>query len=269
MANFSRFSRKRLGEILVNEGLITTQQIQEALDAQGNTGEMLGETLVRLGYITEEKIAITLAEQFQLPYITASSYDVPKEMSKLIPVQYMLDHLFVPLDTFDKVIIVAVAGLLSDEVLDEIRERTGCEVFPYIATMGDVRQALEKLYPELFQLGPSASRVQGIEYTQALGHEDEEFESAEAALDAALPSDFDTGLPAGEAPPPRVSPAPAPAAGPTDGNSGNSKGKKKKPPQRPPGRPAKPAGGGPEDEDTSWESLFDEADESVRKDLTD
>ena len=59
MANFSRFSRKRLGEILVNEGLISTQQIQEALDAQGNTGEMLGETLVRLGYITEEKIAIT------------------------------------------------------------------------------------------------------------------------------------------------------------------------------------------------------------------
>ncbi len=283
MANFSKFTRKRLGEILVNEGLITTGQIQEALEAQGNTGEMLGETLVRLGYITEEKIASTLADQFQLPFIQASSYDIEKSMSKVIPVQYMLDHLFVPLDTFGDVLIIAIAGLLTDDVISEIRDRTKCEVFVYIATMGDVRKALEKMYPELFQLGPSQQQVTGIGYTEAISQgepaveeTDDGFDSAEAALDAILPDGEAATAPAPTSR--KTSPAGSgrrKAAGAGRGgkarrgaNSKNNNNNNKKG-NRPAGaRPAPQAGGG-EEEDDSWESLFDEADESVRKDLTD
>lgn len=279
MANFTKFTRKRLGEILVNEGLITTGQIQEALEAQGNTGEMLGETLVRLGYITEEKIASTLADQFQLPFIDASNYDIDKGMSKMIPVQYMLDHLFVPLDTFGNVLVIAIAGLLTDDVINEIRERTNSEVFVYISTMGDVRKALEKMYPELFQLGPAATQVAGIGYTEAIEHADEDaldgFDSAEAALDAILPEG--EAAPVAPAPPPRTKPpAPAPARGKKPaaagkgGNSGNNNHGKGKAAKRGGARPApQPASAGGEDEDDTWESLFDEADESVRKDLGD
>lgn len=285
MANFSKFTRKRLGEILVNEGLVSTQQIQEALEAQGNTGEMLGETLVRLGYITEDRIAITLADQFQLPFINPSVYDIPKEMAQQIPVQYMLDHLFVPIDNFGKVVVVAIGGLLNDDVIQEIKQITSCEVFVYIATMGDVRKALEKLYPQLFQLGPTGASVRGIGYTQALGHtEGLEYDSPEAALDKMLPEDGEgdgdgkgkpKAAPARPARPgtgvrrpgtarkPGAPPRPAPAKPGNSGNSGNSK--KKKPP---PAGPVRPSGSSGEDEDDTWESLFDEADESVRKDLT-
>ena len=269
MANVSKFTRKRLGEILVNEGLVSTKQIQEALEAQGNTGEMLGETLVRLGYITEEKIASTLCDQFQLPFIVASSYDIPKEMAKQIPVQYMLDHLFVPLDSFNKVMVVAMAGMLNQEVVGEIEQITGCEVQPFIATMGDVRKSLERLFPHLFQLGPSGASVRGIGYTEAIGHtEGIGYATAEAALDDALP-EGDGKQAVEKADKPAVEKAGKPAAREgNSGNSGNSKRKKPSPPAaRPPARPAPAPAPAVEEEDDTWESLFDAADESVRKDL--
>ena len=287
MANFSKFTRKRLGEILVNEGLVSTQQIQEALDSQGTTGEMLGETLVRLGHTSENKIAITLADQFQLPFINASSYDIPKEMVKQIPVQYMLDHLFVPLDNFGKVMVVAIAGLLNQEVIKEIEQITNCEVFVYIATMGDVRKALEKLYPQLFQLGPTSASVRGIDYTQAIGHtEGLEYDSPEAALEAVLGGDGGEGgttapaasTPAEKAPGgrkarpgapsrPAQRPGTARKGRPAPAKAGNSKGGNSGGNNKPKAAAPAPPAAQPQEEDDTWESLFDEADESVRKDL--
>ena len=282
MANFGKFGRKRLGEILVNEGLVSRQQIDEALAAQGNAGELLGETLVRLGHITEDRIASTLVEQLDLPFIIASSYDIPKEMAKLIPVQYMLDHLFVPLDQFGNVLVIAIAGLLNEEVVGEIKRITGGEVFPYISTMGDVRKALERLYPHLFQLGPDQADVRGIGYTQAIGHtQGLEYESAEEALDGALPeggvrpaSGPSGGVPrattrrAGGVKPVGAKGGNSSSGKRNSGNSGNSKKGKSAPPRRAAGgKPVAKSTAGGTEEDDSWESLFDDADESVRRDL--
>jgi hypothetical protein len=150
MADLEKITKKKLGEILVAEGLINQEQVAEALRVQEKTGERLGEVLVKAGYTTETEIAKTLCAQFAKPYIKASRYDIPKDVLSLLPPKLMVEHDFVPLDRFGNLLIVAMAGLLDANCLAQIQKLAGCDVEVYIATSSDVRQTLRKLYPDLY-----------------------------------------------------------------------------------------------------------------------
>ena len=71
MVNIAKLTKKRLGELLIAEGLIHNDQVQEALAEQQKNGLLLGEALIKLGYVTELDIAGALSTQFGLPYIDA------------------------------------------------------------------------------------------------------------------------------------------------------------------------------------------------------
>jgi hypothetical protein len=150
MADLEKITRKKLGEILVAEGIVSQEQVNEALRVQETTGERLGEVLVKAGYTTETEIAKTLCTQFAKPFIKASKYDVTKEVLTLLPPRLMVEHDFVPIDRFGNLLVVAMAGLLDAATLAEIQKTTGCDVEVYIATASDVRQTLRKQFPDAY-----------------------------------------------------------------------------------------------------------------------
>ena len=88
MPNITKITKKKLGEILVNEGLITNEQIQEGLSEQQKSGGLLGENLIKLGYVTELDIAAAMSTQFNLPYIDATRYTISKEAFGLVPTDF-------------------------------------------------------------------------------------------------------------------------------------------------------------------------------------
>ena len=75
MNTVSRLYRRRIGEILVNQGLISADQLEESLAIQQKTSELLGTILLDLGLVTEADIAKTICIQYQLPFITLVNYE--------------------------------------------------------------------------------------------------------------------------------------------------------------------------------------------------
>lgn len=143
MVALNRLTKKKLGEILVEQNLLTTEQVQDALRMQHQTGLMFGETLVQNKLISEEKIVAVLVAQFGIPYVKPSAYKIPKELLEIFEPQMMRKFQFVPMDSIGNVLIIAIAGLLSEDVFKEIETQTGCSLQVYLTKMSEIDAVLK------------------------------------------------------------------------------------------------------------------------------
>ena len=144
MVSLTRLTRKKLGEILLEQGLISEQQIQDALRLQNQQGVLFGEALVEQGVITEEKIVHTLLHQFGIPYVEPTKYEIAQELLEIFDPTMMRRYQFVPMDSIGSVLVVAIAGMLSEELLVEMENQTGCTVQLYLTKMSEISSVLEK-----------------------------------------------------------------------------------------------------------------------------
>lgn len=145
MARIHRMTKKKLGELLVDEGLITEQQIQEVLGEQKAGGGLFGEILVRKSYVTESDIARTIARQFSIPFMSTRNYEISPEVIDMFDMEMLERHQLVPFDRFGKVLTVVIAGVLNKQVLEQIEELSGCTVQVYAGTATDVKDTLAKI----------------------------------------------------------------------------------------------------------------------------
>jgi type IV pilus assembly protein PilB len=143
MVRITRMTKKRLGELLRDEGLVNDEQIEEALASQRKSGELLGEVLVRLGYVTESDIAQTIVTQFGLPYLAVKQYYLAEEVVKLFPERLMRQYQFIPLDKIGNVITIAVGGLLNFDVLTELENMSGARIQVFVSTWSEIKAAID------------------------------------------------------------------------------------------------------------------------------
>jgi type IV pilus assembly protein PilB len=146
MVNIAKLTKKRLGEILVSEELVSEEQVQEALKKQKETGGLLGECLVKLGYITEMDIARVIASQFGLPYLDSTKYFIEKEILTILPVSVLREHHFVPLDKIGNILVIAVSGLLNEKVFAELEKTTGCQINLLVGTTSQVEKVIREKF---------------------------------------------------------------------------------------------------------------------------
>lgn len=142
MVALNRLTRKKLGEILVEQGLLKEEEVQDALRLQHQTGMLFGEVLVQSKLISEEKIVAVLIAQFGIPYIRPSQYRIPKELLEIFDPQMMRRFQFVPIDSVGSVLVVAIAGLLSEDLLHEIESQTGCSLQVFLTRMSEISAVL-------------------------------------------------------------------------------------------------------------------------------
>src|SRR5947207_5934985 len=147
MVQIAKLIRKKMGEVLIDEGLVKEDQVQEALRRQRATGESFGEILVSMGFVSEIDIARTLVKQSGLPYIDASKYRINKDGIQALPAELMWLNQFVVLDKIGRILLVAISNVLSSEVFDKIEKASGSQIFVYVSTASQVHQALEKNVP--------------------------------------------------------------------------------------------------------------------------
>lgn len=140
-------SRKgmKLGEILVQDGLLTTGQIELALEIQKSTGQFFGNILLQKGWITERQLLNALSEQFDIPFIEFNNalvdWSVPSQYSSSL----MQDRCCIPFKQDRVSVTAAISDPLDAWAISEIESQSrGRQVQLVLAARKDILQALEE-----------------------------------------------------------------------------------------------------------------------------
>ncbi len=167
----------RLGELLVREKLISLQQLRQAQDEQKISGQNLGYTLAKLGYISDDEITSFLSTQYRLPAIDLDEFDVDAEVIRLVSREVCEKHKILPVSRSGSSLIVAMADPTNLHAIDDIKFLTGYNVEPVVASETAIHGAIERYY----NVGPSYDEVMA-EFN--IDDEDIDFSASEEELNA-------------------------------------------------------------------------------------
>ena len=147
MANLERLNRKPLGELLVGEGLLNRDTVDEALRKQKASKRLLSDVLLDAGLILELDLATVLVQQQQIPYIDLSAYNVRKELIQELPAQLLHRGALVPLERFGDQIVFACQELPSWEIVESLRRHCPDGQYYYVGLAADVKRLLREYAP--------------------------------------------------------------------------------------------------------------------------
>ena len=149
--------RKQLGEVLLEEGLVTYEQLEEASSEQTRTGKGLGRVLIDLGFVVEQDLVSALAKQIGLPFIDLSEYPVDPAAASLISDGLAKRYSALPIGYEDSKLVVAMSDPANVFALDDIRTITGLDIKPVVSTRSDITNAIQRFH----RLEESASDIVG------------------------------------------------------------------------------------------------------------
>ncbi len=155
--------RKPLGEILFDQGIISQEQLDEALEDQKKSGRLLGRILVEFGFVKEERILEALGIQIGMKVTNLADMNIPEEVIKQVPSSLAQVYNVVPVKIENNIITVALSDPLNINVLDDLRFVLNCEVQGAIAMEEDINEAIEKYYGVTTQEDSLNALVQEIE----------------------------------------------------------------------------------------------------------
>lgn len=136
----------KLGEILVRENLITSQQLREALEYQRTNGGRLGSNLIKLGIISDDVITAVLSRQYGVPSINLELFQIEEETIKLISHEVALKYSVLPISKVGATLTLAMADPTNVFAMDDIKFMTGLNVEPVIASEASLGIAITKYY---------------------------------------------------------------------------------------------------------------------------
>jgi type IV pilus assembly protein PilB len=136
----------KLGDLLVKENLINSQQLKEALEYQRVNGGRLGNCLIKLGLVTDDEITAILSRQYGVPSINLSFFDVDPSVVKLIPVETAQKYQILPLSRVGSTLTIAMIDPTNVFAMDDIKFMTGFNIEPVVASETAIREAIDKYY---------------------------------------------------------------------------------------------------------------------------
>jgi len=139
--------KKKLGDLLVEVGIITAEQLQEALEEGKIRGGKLGEVLMELGYITEDVLLAFLGKQCGVSYVSLSEYgEIDEEVIKSVPESVARHQTLIPIALDGNTLTIAMSDPLNVFAIDDLRLMTGKEINVVIASESEIKNAIEKYY---------------------------------------------------------------------------------------------------------------------------
>src|SRR5882762_4295279 len=137
---------RRLGDLLVADGLLGPEQLQKALAEQKGSPEKLGSILIRLGFINEEQLIGFLSRQYGVPSITLSQLEVDLEVLKLVPAAIAKKYEVLPVRRMGNSLALAMADPTNVFALDDISFMTNLQVLPLVASQTAIKRAIDRHY---------------------------------------------------------------------------------------------------------------------------
>jgi len=170
--------KMRLGDLLVQEQVISEQQLDNALKEQKQSGRKLGATLIELGYITESKLLEFLSQQLKLPLLSISDRQIPPQTFKLLPEVQARRHRALVIESDDSSALVGMSDPADLSAVDAITQRLAPRNLEFaVVSESELLQAFDALYRRTKEIETFASQLQD-EY-----EETSEFELGTLSLD--------------------------------------------------------------------------------------
>jgi len=185
----------KLGQLLIASNVISEDQLKEAISLQRRAGGRLGTNLLKLGYITEEKLVTFLSKQFNIPAINLSDYKIDPSVLKLIPVDIARKYLIMPVVRVGATLTVAMADPSNIFAIDDVKFITGYNVEVAVASESSVLNAIAAHYQGRDDALVTAEKtaatpvIQAKDYT--LADEDLKGEGTTASFDEGMMIDVD------------------------------------------------------------------------------
>ncbi|MBU0534409.1 MAG: Flp pilus assembly complex ATPase component TadA [Candidatus Omnitrophica bacterium] len=137
-----------IGEILKDKGLITEEQLENALSDQRASGKLLGKILVDKGFVSEADILSVLSVQLGMKEINLSQIKIPKDLLDRVPSSIAKAYKIVPIRMESNTLVVAMGDPMNVQILDDLRFMLDCEVKGLRSNEEDVNETIEKFYGE-------------------------------------------------------------------------------------------------------------------------
>jgi len=139
-------SKRKLGELLIESGLLTIDKLKDALEAQKSTGKRLGEALIDMKIISEEEMAFSLAMQLKIPFIDLVDYSIKGDILECIPEEVCHKFICIPLSMKNNILDVAMADPLDLHIMKDLQFITGYNIQPAISTRSQIMDKLQRHY---------------------------------------------------------------------------------------------------------------------------
>ncbi|MEO1583640.1 MAG: ATPase, T2SS/T4P/T4SS family [Planctomycetota bacterium] len=179
-------SRKKLGELLIRRGAVSSAQVDKALQLAKGSGKRIGESMVEAGFCTERDVTAALADQFGLEFIDLSSQDgLARVQPDLIPETLIKKHGILPLEKNGGRLSVVVHDPMNLELLDMLRFRLNLELDPVLGAHGDIQAFIENH----FRAGGSI-----VDTTQVSADESLITASIDKSIDASVDKSMDKSI---------------------------------------------------------------------------
>ena len=138
----------RIGELLVRENLISTEQLRQAQTDQRSTGKRLAYSLTKLGILQETELTDFLSKQYGVPSITLDDFEIDPDVINLVPREVALKHVLIPVQQAGNSLIVAMADPSNIYAIDDVKFMTGLHIEPVVSTDAAIEQAIEHYYSQ-------------------------------------------------------------------------------------------------------------------------
>ncbi len=138
--------KKRIGDLLLDAGFITEDQLSNALEIQKKTGSKIGNILIDNNFVTESQVMEVLEFQLGIPFIDLNTVVIPLDVQKLIPYPLIRRHNVVPVKLEMNMLYVAMEDPLNFIAIEDMRMATNYEIVPIISFRSAINSTINKLY---------------------------------------------------------------------------------------------------------------------------
>ena len=170
--------KKRLGDMLVSEHVVTPEQIEQAMEVRKTNGKRLGETLVDLGFTSEENITKALTRQLGVEMVTPSTMKSPEDIVGLVSPTILRKYMVMPFAYGNSNSLrVAMADPMDMVAIDDLSMVTHMDIEAYIATTHDIMICIDKYFGNAEALDAAEAYAKEREAKKAIGEEENEEDS--------------------------------------------------------------------------------------------
>ena len=140
--------RKRLGELLIDAGVITQSALEDALEVQKVQEKQLGQVLIDMGVASDEAIARAISTQLNIPFVRLKKADIPGDVIARVPPEMAEKYSLIPLKEARGKFVVTMANPLLYHAVNDLRFVIHMPVATAVSPMGDIQDALNRYYPK-------------------------------------------------------------------------------------------------------------------------